>query len=88
MLRNQACAFFDQNQPCGESANTAKYLSSEASWSAANACIDTFGGNGFVKEYDVERKFRETRMYRVAPVNNNMILSYIGQHVLKMPRSY
>ncbi|MFS0785245.1 acyl-CoA dehydrogenase family protein [Shouchella sp. 1P09AA] len=88
LMRNQACAQFDSNQPCGELANTAKYLSSEASWAAGNACIDTFGGNGFVKDYDIERKFRETRMYQVAPVNNNMILSYIGQHVLKMPRSY
>ncbi|GAK04327.1 acyl-CoA dehydrogenase [Geomicrobium sp. JCM 19037] len=87
-IRDQAALKFDDNQKCGEEANMAKYLASEASWEAANACINTFGGNGFVDEYDVERKFRETRMYQVAPVNNNMILSYIGQHVLNMPRSY
>ena len=88
LLRYEAAAKFDSGQPCGEEANMAKLLSSEASWEAANICINTFGGNGFVDEYDVERKFRETRMYQVAPVNNNMILSYIGQHVLGMPRSY
>ncbi len=87
-LRSEAAVQFDDNKPCGEAANLAKYLSSEASWKAANACINTYGGNGFVDQYDIERKFRETRMYQVAPVNNNMILSYIGQHVLKMPRSY
>ncbi|ERN51307.1 acyl-CoA/acyl-ACP dehydrogenase [Alkalihalophilus marmarensis] len=88
VVRNMAADQFDQGMACGELANTAKYLSSKASWEAGNACIDTFGGNGFVKEYNIERKFRETRMYQVAPVNNNMILSYIGQHVLKMPRTY
>ncbi|QDI90359.1 acyl-CoA dehydrogenase [Salicibibacter halophilus] len=87
-IRNEASRQFDSEEPCGEEANMAKYLSSEASWNAGNACVNTFGGNGFVDEYDVERKFRETRMYQVAPINNNMILSYIGQHVLKMPRSY
>ncbi|GAK09464.1 acyl-CoA dehydrogenase family protein [Geomicrobium sp. JCM 19038] len=87
-IRDRAATKFDQNEKCGEEANMAKYLASESSWEAANACINTFGGNGFVDEYDVERKFRETRMYQVAPVNNNMILSYLGQHVLKMPRSY
>lgn len=88
LLRYEAAAKFDEGESCGEEANMAKLLSSEASWEAANVCINTFGGNGFVDEYDVERKFRETRMYQVAPVNNNMILAYIGQHVLRMPRSY
>lgn len=88
LLRYEAAEKFDANEKCGEEANMAKLLSSEASWEAANTCINTFGGNGFVDEYDIERKFRETRMYQVAPVNNNMILSYIGQHVLGMPRSY
>lgn len=87
-LRYKAAEKFDTGENCGEEANTAKLISSEASWEAANVAINTYGGNGFVDEYDIERKFRETRMYQVAPVNNNMILSYIGQHVLGMPRSY
>jgi alkylation response protein AidB-like acyl-CoA dehydrogenase len=66
----------------------AKLLASEASWQAANACLDTFGGFGFAEEYDVERKFRETRLYRTAPVSNNLVLAYIGRHVLGLPRSY
>ena len=69
-------------------ANTAKLLASEASWAAANACVDTFGGYGFAADYDVERKFRETRLYSVAPVSNNLVLAYIGHHVLGMPKSY
>ncbi|MDM8098633.1 MULTISPECIES: acyl-CoA dehydrogenase family protein [Oceanobacillus] len=88
LLRYEAAEKFDSGEVCGEEANMAKLLSSEASWEAANVCINTFGGNGFVDEYDVERKFRETRMYQVAPVNNNLILAYLGQHVLGMPRSY
>ncbi|WP_084268792.1 acyl-CoA dehydrogenase family protein [Oceanobacillus damuensis] len=88
LLRYEAAKKFDTGENCGEEANTAKFLSSEASWEAGNACINTYGGNGFVDQYDIERKFRETRMYQVAPVNNNLILSYIGEHVLKMPRSY
>lgn len=87
-LRYKAAEKFDTGENCGEEANTAKLISSEASWEAANVAINTYGGNGFVDQYDIERKFRETRMYQVAPVNNNMILSYIGQHVLGMPRSY
>lgn len=87
-LRYKAAEKFDTGENTGEEANTAKLISSEASWEAANVAINTYGGNGFVDEYDIERKFRETRMYQVAPVNNNMILSYIGQHVLGMPRSY
>jgi acyl-CoA dehydrogenase len=66
----------------------AKYLGAEASWQAANACLDAQGGFGFAEEYDVERKFRETRLYKVAPVSNNLVLAYVGQHVLGMPRSY
>ena len=88
LLRYEAAKKFDENQTCGEEANLAKLLASEASWEAANMCINTYGGNGFVDEYDIERKFRETRMYQVAPVNNNLVLAYIGQHVLKLPRSY
>lgn len=87
-LRYKAAEKFDTGDNCGEEANIAKLISSEASWEAANVAINTYGGNGFVDQYDIERKFRETRMYQVAPVNNNMILSYIGQHVLRMPRSY
>jgi acyl-CoA dehydrogenase len=88
LLRFKAASLFDQGQPCGAEANMAKLLASEASWAAANACLDTHGGYGFVAEYDVERKFRETRLIQVAPVNNNLILAYIGHHVLGMPRSY
>lgn len=88
LLRYEAAKKFDSNEKCGEEANMAKLLSSEASWEAGNACINTYGGNGFVDQYDIERKFRETRMYQVAPVNNNMVLSYLSQHVLGMPRSY
>jgi acyl-CoA dehydrogenase len=88
LFRYEAARKFDANEKCGEQANIAKLLSSEASWEAANICINTYGGNGFVDQYDVERKFRESRMYQVAPINNNMILAYIGQHVLGLPRSY
>jgi acyl-CoA dehydrogenase len=87
-MRFQAAALFDAGQPCGAEANLAKLLASEASWAAANACLDTHGGNGFVAEYDVERKFREARLYQVAPVSNNLVLAYLAQHVLGMPRSY
>lgn len=87
-LRYQAAARFDQGLSCGAEANMAKFLASEASWAAANICLDTHGGNGFVDEYDVERKFRESRLYQVAPVNNNLVLAYLGTHVLGMERSY
>ncbi|MCR8869808.1 acyl-CoA dehydrogenase family protein [Peribacillus frigoritolerans] len=87
-LRYEAARKFDANEKCGEEANMAKLLTSEASWEAANVCLNTFGGYGFVDEYHVERKFRETRMYQVAPVNNNMILAFLGQNVLGMPKSY
>jgi acyl-CoA dehydrogenase len=88
LVRRQAAALFDAAQPCAPHANMAKLLASEASWQAANASMDALGGYGFAEEYDVERKFRETRLYITAPVTNNLVLSYIGQHVLKMPRSF
>ena len=88
LMRYKAAWLFDQGLPCGPEANTAKLLASEASWAAANACLDTYGGFGFAEEYDVERKFRETRLYTVAPVSNNLVLAFIGQNVLGMPRSY
>ena len=88
LMRYKAAWLFEQGLPCGAEANMAKLLGAEASWLAANACLDTHGGFGFAEEYDVERKFRETRLYKVAPVSNNLILAYIGQHVLDMPRSY
>ncbi|HSF62283.1 MAG TPA: acyl-CoA dehydrogenase family protein [Gaiellaceae bacterium] len=88
LIRYQAAWLYEQGLPCGAEANMAKLLASEASWAAANACLDTHGGFGFAAEYDVERKFRETRLYKVAPVSNNLVLAYVGQHVLGMPRSY
>ena len=88
LMVKQAAVQFDQGRSTGKEANMAKLLASEAAWQAAEACVQTFGGFGFAEEYDVERKFRETRLYQVAPVSTNMILSYIGQHVLGMPRSY
>jgi alkylation response protein AidB-like acyl-CoA dehydrogenase len=88
LVRYKAAWLFEQDLPCGAEANMAKLLGSEASWQAANACLDAHGGFGFAEEYDVERKFRETRLYSVAPVSNNLILAYLGQHVLDMPRSY
>jgi alkylation response protein AidB-like acyl-CoA dehydrogenase len=88
LVRYQAAWLFEQGKPCGAEANMAKLLASEASWQAANACLDAHGGFGFAEEYDVERKFRETRLYSIAPVSNNLVLAYPGQHVLKMPRSY
>jgi acyl-CoA dehydrogenase len=88
LMRYQAADLFDAGESCGAEANMAKLLSSEASWAAANACLDTHGGNGFVDTYDVERKFRETRMYKVAPVNNNLVTSFVATKVLGLPRSY
>ena len=84
----RAANLFDLGEPCGAEANMAKLLASEASWDAANMCIQTFGGYGFAKEYDVERKFRETRLYQIAPISTNLILSYIAEHVLGLPRSF
>jgi acyl-CoA dehydrogenase len=88
LMARRAAARFDAGLSCGAEANTAKLLASEASWAAANAAVDTLGGHGFNAEHDVERKFRETRLYRVAPVSNNLVLSYLAQHVLGLPRSY
>ncbi len=88
LMRYKAAWLFEQALPCGAEANMAKLLAAEASWQAANACLDAHGGFGFAEEYDVERKFRENRLYKVAPVSNNLILAYLGQHVLGMPRSY
>jgi acyl-CoA dehydrogenase len=88
LMRLEAAALFDQGKPCGAEANMAKYLASEASWAAANAAVDTYGGFGFAVEYDIERKFRETRLYQVAPINNNLVLAYVAQRVLGLPRSY
>ncbi|SEJ78050.1 acyl-CoA dehydrogenase [Arthrobacter sp. yr096] len=88
MMRYEAARLFDAGLPCGAEANMAKHLASEASWAAGNACLDTHGGYGFVDEYDVERKFRETRMFQVAPVNNNMIKNFVATKVLGLPRSY
>ncbi|MEP6811986.1 MAG: acyl-CoA dehydrogenase family protein [Actinomycetota bacterium] len=88
LMRWKAASLFEQNLPCAAEANMAKLLASEASWQAANACLDAHGGWGFAEEYDVERKFRETRLYRTAPVSNNLVLAYVGQNVLGLPRSY
>ena len=88
LMRTKAAKLFDAGQPCGPEANMAKYLAAEAAWDAANACIDAHGGYGFAEEYDVERKFRETRLYKTAPINNNLVTAYVGEHVLGMPRSY
>lgn len=88
LMRFKACELFDARQPCGAEANMAKYLAAKASWEAANACIQFHGGFGFANEYDVERKFRETRLYQVAPISTNLILSYMAEHVLGMPRSF
>jgi acyl-CoA dehydrogenase len=88
LMRYEAARLFDAGQPCGAEANMAKLLAADASWQAANVCLQTHGGFGFAAEYDVERKFRETRLYQVAPISTNLILSYLGQHVLGMPRSF
>jgi acyl-CoA dehydrogenase len=88
LVRYQAATKFDRNEKCGAEANMAKLLASEAAWEAANACLTTHGGYGFAAEYDVERKFRETRLLTVAPISNNLVLAYLGQHVLGMPKSY
>ncbi|MFG1316225.1 acyl-CoA dehydrogenase family protein [Xanthobacter autotrophicus] len=88
LMRFDACRRFDAGEACGAQVNMAKYLAAEASWKAANACLQFHGGFGFAAEYDVERKFRETRLYQVAPISTNLILSFIAEHVLGMPRSY
>jgi len=88
LMRYKACALFDAQQRCGAEANMAKYLAAKASWEAANVCLQYHGGFGFAAEYDIERKFRETRLYQVAPISTNMIYAYIAEHVLGLPRSY
>ena len=88
LMRIKAAELFDDGQPCGAEANMAKLLAADASWEAANVAVQTYGGFGFAEDYDIERKFRETRLYQVAPVSTNLILSYIGEHVLGLPRSF
>ena len=88
LLLRRAAAFFEAGLPCGNDANIGKMLASEASWHAAEACMQTHGGFGYAKEYDVERKWRETRLFQIAPVSTNLVLSFIGEHILGMPRSY
>ena len=88
LMRFKACELFDQQLPCGAESNMAKYLAAKASWEAANVCLQTHGGFGFANEYDVERKFRETRLYQVAPISTNLIYSYVAEHLLGLPRSF
>jgi acyl-CoA dehydrogenase len=88
LMRYRACALYDAQQPCGAEANMAKLLAADASWQAANVCLQFHGGFGFACDYDVERKFRETRLYQVAPVSTNLILSFVAEHVLGLPRSF
>ena len=88
LMRFKACELFDRHEPCGAESNMAKYLAAKASWEAANVCIQTHGGFGFACEYDVERKFRETRLYQVAPISTNLIYSYVAEHLLGLPRSF
>jgi acyl-CoA dehydrogenase len=88
LMRFKACSLFDAGQPCGGEANMAKYLAAKASWEAANVCLQTHGGFGFAHEYDVERKFRETRLYQVAPISTNLVYSYVAEHLLGLPRSF
>jgi acyl-CoA dehydrogenase len=88
LMRYEAARLFDAQLPCGAQANMSKLLAADACWEAANVCLQTHGGFGFAAEYDIERKFRETRLYQVAPISTNLILSYVGEHVLGMPKSY
>ena len=88
LMRWEACRRFDAGEPCGAQANMAKYLAAKASWEAANACLQFHGGFGFACEYDIERKFRETRLYQVAPISTNLILAHVAEHVLGLPRSF
>ena len=88
LMVEKACSDFDSGKQCGTEANMAKLLAAEASWKAADICMQTLGGFAFAQEYDVERKFRETRLYRIAPVSTNLILSHVGTHVLGMPKSF
>jgi alkylation response protein AidB-like acyl-CoA dehydrogenase len=88
LMRQKAAWLYDAERPAGAEANMAKYLASEASWEAANVAMDAHGGFGFAEEYDIERKFRETRLYKTAPINNNLVQAFVGQHVLGLPKSY
>jgi acyl-CoA dehydrogenase len=88
LMRQRAAEKFDRGEPCGAEANMAKLLAADASWEAANVTVQTFGGFGFAEDFDIERKFRETRLYQVAPVSTNLILAYVAEHVLGLPRSY
>ncbi len=88
LMRYRACELFDAGKACGAQANMAKYLAAKASWEAANVCMQTHGGFGFANEYDIERKFRETRLYQVAPISTNLIFAYVAEHVLGLPRSF
>jgi acyl-CoA dehydrogenase len=88
LMRFAACELYDAHRPCGAQANMAKYLAAKASWEAANVCMQTHGGFGFANEYDIERKFRETRLYQVAPISTNMIFAFVAEHVLGLPRSF
>jgi acyl-CoA dehydrogenase len=88
LMRSRAADLFDKGEPCGAEANMAKLLAADASWEAANVCVQTHGGFGFAEDYDIERKFRETRLYQVAPISTNLILAYVAEHVLGLPRSY
>ena len=88
LMVDRAAAMFDAGEPCGTEANMAKMLASEASWYAADMCVQTHGGFGFAEDYDIERKFRETRLYQVAPISTNLILSHVATHVLKLPKSF
>ena len=88
LMRFKACQLFDAGQPCGAEASMARYLAAKASWEAANVCLQTHGGFGFARKYDVERKFRETRFYQVAPISTNLICSYVAEHLLGLPRSF
>jgi alkylation response protein AidB-like acyl-CoA dehydrogenase len=88
LMVHEAAALYEAGEDCGEQANMAKQLAAEASWAAADMCVQTHGGFGFAEEFDIERKFRETRLYTVAPISTNMVLSYLAEHVLGLPRSY
>jgi alkylation response protein AidB-like acyl-CoA dehydrogenase len=88
LMVHEAAALYEAGRECGAEANMAKLLAADASWAAADACVQTHGGFGFAEDFDVERKFRETRLYQVAPISTNLILSYLAEHVLGLPRSY
>ena len=88
LMVHEAARKYEAGEDCGEEANLAKLLAADASWAAADMCVQTHGGFGFAEEYDIERKFRETRLYQVAPISTNLILSYLSEHVLELPRSY